>query len=343
MSITNSISPEEMKARDKLLVDKICSDDNFAYYFLHDKCRPLLSNILWTIFGNNAEYDELVNDLYVQLKKPDSNGEMWHALQTFDYRTSLFDWIKTVAIRFFYTPSNETFNVPETIIESGLFEDIIGTLNKAVYRKFFRLKYVDKLETSIIAEKLDIDTKSLTKFSREAVRHLKREVENSYPEVFNILFRDDSTSVVRIDDVPKKEYVSTETDVDSRIDVFKFLSSMPNQRYRKVIEALFLDDVEPEELARRMNTPVSNIYNIKSRGIDQLRDLAIHFNEIKNLGKYINLLHDDIKQTILTSIFLEHQDYESVCSKLNITEVKLKKLKKEAIKEIKDIIFNSKK
>ena len=30
---------------------------------------------------------------------------------------------------------------------------------------------------------------------------------------------------------------------------------MPNQRYRKVLESLFLDDMEPEELAVEMNTP----------------------------------------------------------------------------------------
>lgn len=100
--------------------------------------------------------------------------------------------------------------------------------------------------------------------------------------------------------------------------------------------------MEPEELALEMSTPVSNIYNIKKRALDQLRDLAIYFNEISNLEKYINLISDDIKREILTSLFIERASYEAVCSKMNITEVKLKKLKKEAIKELRNKIFKAK-
>lgn len=100
--------------------------------------------------------------------------------------------------------------------------------------------------------------------------------------------------------------------------------------------------MEPEELASEMNTPVSNIYNIKKRALDQLRDLAIYSNEISNLEQYINLISDDIKREILISLFIERASYETVCSKMNITEVKLKKLKKEAIKELRNKIFKAK-
>ena len=92
-----------------------------------------------------------------------------------------------------------------------------------------------------------------------------------------------------------------------------------------------------------MHTPVSNIYNIKSRGIDQLRDLALHYNEIGCIDKYIDSITDDRKRAILTSIFIERLDYEIVCSRLNIPEVKFKQMKKDAIKELKNIIFKKKK
>lgn len=100
--------------------------------------------------------------------------------------------------------------------------------------------------------------------------------------------------------------------------------------------------MELEELALEMNTQVSNIYNIKKRALDQLRDLAIYFNEISYLEKYINLISDDIKREILISLFIERASYETVCSKLNITEAKLKKLKKDAMKELKNKIFKAK-
>ena len=117
---------------------------------------------------------------------------------------------------------------------------------------------------------------------------------------------------------------------------------MPNEYYRKVIKALFIDDKSPESLAKEMDTPVSNIYNIKSRGLDQLRDVALYSNEILNLEKYIKLVSDDRNRIILTSIFIEKKNYEVVCSQLEITEVQFRKFKKDAIKEIKKKIFKSK-
>lgn len=85
------------------------------------------------------------------------------------------------------------------------------------------------------------------------------------------------------------------------------------------------------------------IYYIKSRGLDQLRDVALYSNEIHNLEKYINLISDDRKRAILISIFIERRDYEVVCSELKITEVQFKKIKKDAIRDIKQLIFRAKK
>ena len=104
----NKLSREELIEKEKAVVARICSDDDFAYYFFHEKCRPLFSKILWTIFGNKSDYDELVNELYLLLKKPNAEGETWHALKTYDYRTTLFDWIKTVAVRHFYNLNSAT-------------------------------------------------------------------------------------------------------------------------------------------------------------------------------------------------------------------------------------------
>ena len=133
-----------------------------------------------------------------------------------------------------------------------------------------------------------------------------------------------------------------ESNQERHIDVFQYLDAMPNKYYQKVIKALFLDDIAPEKLALDMGTPVSNIYNIKSRGLDQLRDVALYSNEISNLEKYIKLISDDRDRMILTSIFIEKKDYDVVCSELKITEVQFKKFKKDAIKEIKNKIFKAK-
>ena len=59
--------------------------------------------------------------------------------------------------------------------------------------------------------------------------------------------------------------------IDQRIDMREALNKMPNQRYRKVIEALDLQDVRPEQLAEELNVKIENLYNIHRRALVQLR------------------------------------------------------------------------
>ena len=59
--------------------------------------------------------------------------------------------------------------------------------------------------------------------------------------------------------------------IDRRIDISTALRHMPNTRYRKVIEALDLQEVRPEILAEEMNITVDNLYNIHRRALLQFR------------------------------------------------------------------------
>lgn len=336
----NKILQEEFMEKEKAVVTRICNDDNFAYYFFHEKCRPLFSKILWTIFGNNSDYDELVNELYLLLKKPNVDGEYWHALKTYDYRTTLFDWIKTVAVRHFYNSSKQTFDIPIHILDTAVLENIIGEMEKAECRKYMWFKYVEQMEDAQVAIKLDVEKAKLRNLARKAIKQFKTVVEHRFPEYYDNLFSKADSNNVDINDVSNK--LSDKADSEIKLDINQYLQAMPNERYRHVIFSIFIKDMELEELALEMNTQVSNIYNIKKRALDQLRDLAIYFNEISNLEKYINLISDDIKREILISLFIERASYETVCSKLNITEAKLKKLKKDAMKELKNKIFKAK-
>lgn len=336
----NKLSREELIEKEKAVVARICSDDEFAYYFFHEKCRPLFSKILWTIFGNNSDYDELVNELYLLLKKPNAEGEYWHALKTYDYRTTLFDWIKTVAVRQFYNSSKQTFDIPIYILDTAVIESMIGEMDKAVYRKYMWFKYVEQMEDAQVAIKLDVEKAKLRNLARKAIKQFKTVVEHRFPEYYDNLFSKEDSNNVDINDVSNK--LSDKADSEIKLDINQYLQAMPNERYRHVIFSIFIKDMELEELALEMNTQVSNIYNIKKRALDQLRDLAIYFNEISYLEKYINLISDDIKREILISLFIERASYETVCSKLNITEAKLKKLKKDAMKELKNKIFKAK-
>ena len=233
----NKLSREELIEKEKAVVARICSDDEFAYYFFHEKCRPLFSKILWTVFGNNSDYDELVNELYLLLKKPNTEGEYWHALKTYDYRTTLFDWIKTVAVRHFYNSSKQTFDIPIYILDTAVIESMIGEMDKAVYRKYMWFKYVEQMEDAQVAIKLDIEKPKLSKLARKAIREFKAVVEHRFPEYYDSLFSKEDSNDVDIDDVSNR--ISDEADSKIKLDINQYLQAMPNERYRHVIFSLF--------------------------------------------------------------------------------------------------------
>ena len=100
---------------------------------------------------------------------------------------------------------------------------------------------------------------------RKAIRQLKNIVEIQYPDYFSSMFHNKNVIEVDIDgrqDI--SSHIEDESRQDNHIDVYQYLNAMPNEYYRKVIKALFIDDKSPESLAKEMDTPVSNIYNIKS-------------------------------------------------------------------------------
>lgn len=325
---------------EKAVIDKICSNDDYAYNFFHEQCRPLISKILWTIYGNNGDYDELVNELYLYLKKPNKEGEYWHNLKTFDYRTSLFDWIKTVAVRHFYTPVEETFVLPESFLDSGLAEKIFAELDRSESRKYMYFKYITKLNDNELADKLHIEVSQLSALHRRSVRLLKKTVRQKYPEHLDYMFVKEDVVELNIEEAGSA--IKGEEMSSAGIDALNYLAAMPDNLYRYVLYALFIENTEPEELAVEMNRKVSNIYNLKSRGLDQLRDVVLFSNEIQNLESFINLIDDDRKKLLLHSIFIDKRGYEEVCSMLNINESKFKKLKKDALKELKNKIFKAK-
>lgn len=337
---TDRLTREELIEREKAVIDKICSNDDYAYNFFHEQCRPLISKILWTIYGNNGDYDELVNELYLYLKKPNKEGEYWHNLKTFDYRSSLFDWIKTVAVRHFYTSVEETFVLPESFLDSGLAEKIFAELDRSESRKYMYFKYITKLNDNELADKLHIEVSQLSALHRRSVRLLKKTVRQKYPEHLDYMFVKEDVVELNIEEAGSA--IKGEEMSSAGIDALNYLAAMPDNLYRYVLYALFIENTEPEELAVEMNRKVSNIYNLKSRGLDQLRDVVLFSNEIQNLESFINLIDDDRKKLLLHSIFIDKRGYEEVCSMLNINESKFKKLKKDALKELKNKIFKAK-
>lgn len=75
------------------LIDR---DNRITDDFFNVRCRPLLTAIMRLVFRTPVEYDEMVNLLYEYLMADDGAK-----LRRFQYRSSIYQWLKVVATRFF--------------------------------------------------------------------------------------------------------------------------------------------------------------------------------------------------------------------------------------------------
>lgn len=82
---------------DHEIVDALLArDSRVTHLFFHIKCRPLLTAIIRNVFHYPVNYDELVDELYLYIMENDGRR-----LREFQFRSSLFQWMKVVALRFF--------------------------------------------------------------------------------------------------------------------------------------------------------------------------------------------------------------------------------------------------
>lgn len=82
---------------DKELVEKIIKpphNEEAAAYLLHDRYNPLLKSVYQDLTMNFSWFDDCVSDLFIHLK---GKAYDWHALSTFQWRSSLGCWLGGVA------------------------------------------------------------------------------------------------------------------------------------------------------------------------------------------------------------------------------------------------------
>ena len=82
---------------DREIVDGLLAkDESVTRLFFFVKCRPLIYSIIGKFFPYAVDYDEMVNELYLALM--DKDGQ---ALRSFQFQSSLYQWLKRVAYNYF--------------------------------------------------------------------------------------------------------------------------------------------------------------------------------------------------------------------------------------------------
>jgi RNA polymerase sigma factor (sigma-70 family) len=152
------------------LVSCIITDGNEEafIYLLYQKSYARLTSIVWNTYGDTFFLNDLMNELYIHLKKNN-----WKALRTYEGKAQLTTWIYRVASNLFHEkqkllidfsektvtlekgilpPENETLS-PEQLDRLVELYDAIARLANDDY-KFVLLKELEGYHPDEIAEQL---------------------------------------------------------------------------------------------------------------------------------------------------------------------------------------------
>lgn len=159
-------------------------DNRLTYRFFYKECYFLLNNIKYSLYKGKVGYDELVNELYLEL-----SVDNWKKLDSFSGVNGchLKTWLSIVSWHFFYKKKI-------ALMEKSFEEEPIMTC--------------------------------------------------------------------------KKSY-NTELDMEIALDVRRVMSLMKNERYANILRLMLIEGYSPEEVARKWNKTIDNIYNIKHRAIKE--------------------------------------------------------------------------
>lgn len=82
---------------DKQIIEALTAlDERVTRQFFFGNCRPLFLSIISNVFSYEVDYDEFVNEFYLYLMENDA-----YRLRQFEGRSSIYQWMKVVAIRYF--------------------------------------------------------------------------------------------------------------------------------------------------------------------------------------------------------------------------------------------------
>lgn len=179
---------------DKQIIKGLIDRDNrVTEDFFFVKCRPLFCSIMRKVFDYEVDYDEFVNELYVYLMEDNASK-----LKNFEYRSSVYQWLKVLAIRFFIkkrdeliddtsheSPYNGQKQQPTTEQEGSAKGDMQRLFDQMPNKRYvyvIQRLILDDLKPEQLAKEMNITTANLYNIKRRAMGQLIHAVLNDIKE-----------------------------------------------------------------------------------------------------------------------------------------------------------------
>ena len=179
---------------DKEIIEGLIARDNrVTKEFFFDKCRPLFCSIMQKVFDYEVDYNEFVNDLYIYLMENDAIK-----LRNFEYRSSVYQWLKILAIRYFinkrgrmiedvsqetpYDGRHQAADTEKDMTAEGDMERLFDNMPNKRYVYVIRRLFLEDWEPEQLAAEMDITTANLYNIKRRAIAQLTRTALNDIKE-----------------------------------------------------------------------------------------------------------------------------------------------------------------
>lgn len=171
---------------DQQIIDAlIARDERVTQQFFFWNCRPLFLSIIRYVFSYKVDYDEFVNEFYLYLMENDA-----HRLKQFQGRSSVYQWLKVVAIRYFIAKRNSLIDMEskDTLLDSAVQHEaidceeritakidlayLLGLLPNRRYAYVIRRLVLDEEEPRVVAKELETNVDNLYNIKKRAIAAL---------------------------------------------------------------------------------------------------------------------------------------------------------------------------
>lgn len=159
----------------------IARDNEVTQEFFFERCRSLFFAIIHKVFDYEVDYDEFVNELYIYLMENDAAR-----LKQFEGRSSLYQWLKVTATRFFIKKRDQLIEdqTNDTLYQETEFTEkspelsvldvqrMLMAMPNRRYAHAIQRLFIDELSSEELANEMHITTDNLYNLKRRAMMQL---------------------------------------------------------------------------------------------------------------------------------------------------------------------------
>ena len=168
---------------DKDIIEKlIARDERVTSLFFFKNCRPLFLSIIRYVFPYEVDYEEFVNEFYLYLMEENACK-----LRQFEGRSSIYQWLKITAIRYFIAKRNRMIDMapqdpPSDITVNGEMVDeesetvarmdiasLFERMSNKRYVYVIRRLVLDDAEPKDVARELQVSVENLYNIKKRAI------------------------------------------------------------------------------------------------------------------------------------------------------------------------------